>query len=65
MAPGGHDVLETISESPLVASTVLEALLSEKSPSFMSHPIFVIIQYGVMIKFSLFREGFVEWMVFL
>ena len=49
LAPGGHDGLETISESPLAASTDLEALLSEKSPSLMSQlPIFVIIQYGVM-----------------
>jgi hypothetical protein len=44
LAPGGHDALETISESPLAASTDLEALLSEKSPSLMSQlPIFVII----------------------
>ncbi len=44
LAPGGHDALETISESPLAASTDLEALLLEKSPSLMSQlPIFVII----------------------
>ncbi len=49
LAPGGLDTLETISESPLAASTDLEALVSEKSPSLMSQlPIVVIIQYGVM-----------------
>lgn len=49
LAPGGAETLETITESPLAASTDLEAFVSEKTPSLMSQlPIIVIIQYGVM-----------------